>query len=445
MFFNDFLFKYLIYYPVVYVRREYVPRYHFQLMRSQWFDIEQIHEIQIKKIRELISYAVANIPYYQQSIISQGVNDLEDFRKLPFLTKDILRAKNALLLTNQHFWGLTKKTTGGSTGKAVTIWKTSDAMGQELAAAWRGYSWAGIDIGDKQGRFWGVPFSSKDKFRAQLIDFACHRKRFSAFAFNEESMNSYIEALNSFKPKYLYGYVSMLTQFAEFLQRTKRKLSFPVHCVIATSEVLTSYHRQLLENVFYCPVYNEYGCGEVGTIAHQCEKGSMHINSENLIVEILDGDRPCEPGKLGEVVVTELNNKAMPLIRYRLGDYASFSNESCSCGRKLPIIKNIAGRAYDMIFNKEGKMFHGEFFMYIFEEAKRKNLGIDAFQVIQLELDRIKIRIKPDIRYSKKAEDFITSHIQRGFDPSIKLEFEMVEFISREASGKMRLIKGMEN
>ena len=109
----------------------------------------------------------------------------------------------------------------------------------------------------------------------------------------------------------------------------------------------------------------------------------MHIMAENMIVEILDGDRVCMPGEIGEIIITELNNYAMPLIRYGTGNYASFSIKKCNCGKTLPIIDNLIGRAYDTIKNKKGNLFHGKFFMYIFGEAKRRNLGIEAFQVIQ--------------------------------------------------------------
>ena len=95
----------------------------------------------------------------------------------------------------------------------------------------------------------------------------------------------------------------------------------------------------------------------------------MHVSAENMIVEILNGDKSCKTGERGEVVVTELKNYVMPLIRYRTGDYASFSDKPCECRRTLPVICNLMGRAYDTIKNRSGKFFHGELMMYIFEEV----------------------------------------------------------------------------
>ena len=109
------------------------------------------------------------------------INALADLQGLPFTTKADLKGNSEAMISRERFYLLTNKTTGSSTGEPVTIPKTRDAMAQELAATWRGYSWAGIDIGDRQARFWGVPFGKKEKLRAKLIDFMANRKRCSAF------------------------------------------------------------------------------------------------------------------------------------------------------------------------------------------------------------------------------------------------------------------------
>jgi phenylacetate-CoA ligase len=169
----------------------------------------------------------------------------------------------------------------------------------------------------------------------------------------------------------------------------------------------------------------------------------MHIMGENMIVEVLDGERACKAGEMGELVITELNNRAMPLIRYRIGDMASLSGTPCTCGRSLPVIENIFGRAYDMIKNRNGKIFHGEFFMYIIEDAKRKNLGIGAFQLIQQEQELFKIKIKPEPGYGEETREFITRRIKEGFSADATVVFEEVTKIERASSGKMRLIIGL--
>jgi phenylacetate-CoA ligase len=255
-------------------------------------------------------------------------------------------------------------------------------------------------------------------------------------------MLEYTRALNHFRPNYLYGYVSMLDAYAQFLLSKGLQLQHPLKAVIGTSEVLTSTHRRTFEKAFHSPVYNEYGCGEIGTIAHECETGSLHINAENMIVEIVLDGRICEPGELGEIAVTELNNRSLPLVRYMLGDYAQLSRTPCLCGRTLPVLEEIAGRAYDMVCNRQGQRFHGEFFMYIFEEVKRRGLGVQAFQVVQVDYDNIAIRVVPNDAYSAETESLIRQRIQHGYGSEVSIRFTLVKEISREPSGKMRLIVG---
>jgi len=434
--------------PTIFIRGENIPKYLSEYKKTQWYSKKQIENIQLLKLKSLLNYSSKFVPYYQEvlrnNMILKNEFNYADLKKIPSLCKHELVKNQDKLISQNLFLFLSKKTTGGSTGQAVTIYKNPKAMAKERAATWRGYSWAGIEIGDKQGRFWGVPFSNVDRLKYKLIDIVTNRKRFSAFNFNEQSIEQYYRRLIKFKPTYLYGYVSMLTKFAEYLENQHYSIPFKLKCIITTSEVLNHYNRTLLEKVFNCRVFNEYGCGEVGSVAHECERGSMHIMAENMIVEILNGDNYCKEDEVGEIVITELNNYAMPLIRYRMGDYARLGTEPCECGRTLPILKDIIGREYDFIKNSEGKLFHGEYFMYIFEEIKKKDLGVKQFQVIQKSESSLLIKIIPSNNYSERTAVLIRKRIIESMGESIKVKFEMVDKIPREKSGKMRLIKALK-
>lgn len=441
---RNLLFRYGLFYPAVLSRGQFVPVYLNRLCRSQWLPMGQLHQIQERKLIDLASFCQRNIPFYRSywgDALSGELVSRDRLPLLPTISKATLQSRLSEMVL-KGAWPVTKKTTGGSTGQAVTIWKSADAMAQEIAANWRGFGWAGVQIGDRQGRFWGTAFHGRDRLKARLIDLANHRKRCSAFSFTEANMREYTQVLNRFRPNYLYGYVSMLDAYAQFLESSSLQLDYPLKAVIGTSEVLTSAHRRTFEKVFHCPVYNEYGCGEIGTIAHECEKGGLHINAENMIVEIVRDGQACAPGELGEIVVTELNNRALPLVRYQLGDHARLSRTPCSCGRTLPVLEEVAGRAYDMVRNRQGQRFHGEFFMYIFEEVRRKGLGVQAFQVIQVDYDNITIRVVSTKGYCAETEALIQTRIRGGYGAGVTISFKHVEEISREPSGKMRLIVG---
>ena len=236
-----------------------------------------------------------------------------------------------------------------------------------------------------------MPLSKKSQYLSRVVDFVSNRSRLSAFHINEASLEGYYKKLIKLKPVYLYGYVSMITAFASYLDRHKLDRLHGLKTIITTSEVLDSGSRGMIERVFGVKVFNEYGCGEVGSIAHECEHGNMHIMAENVIIEI-DASADNEGG-CGEIIVTDLHNFAMPLIRYRIGDYATLSYEVCQCGRGLPVIKQVHGRAYDVVIDPDGNKYHPEMLMYIFEELKSNAAGIRQFQVTQKSVDTLEVKL----------------------------------------------------
>ena len=444
---NPVFAKYCLFLPVVALRNEHVFRELSSLMQSQWHSEEELKKKQARKLRHLLAYAKSNVPYYSGIFKNADIDkSLSSYYDVPMLTKEIIREKRRMLHSNNNYLLKTGKTTGGSTGEPITILKTSSSMAKERAALWRGYSWAGIHIGDRQARFWGVPFKQKDKLIAGVVDFVNNRKRISAFNFDEKRLQQYYDILNRFKPKYFYGYVSAIREFTEYCWAKKLQLKFDLKTIITTAEELTNDDKMLLQNVNKCRVYNEYGSGEVGTIAHECEKGKLHINSENVLVEIVseDGSR-CSNGEIGQIVITELNNTFFPLIRYKIGDMGKLSEEKCLCGRGLPVLEGVYGRAYDVIKTPYGKKYHPSFFNYIFKEIDKYNFGIKQFQVIQQEKSKLLVNIVT----SKPTTEKLVYQIKRMINDNIQYNFiidiENVKAIQREKSGKIRVVKGLSN
>lgn len=416
-----------------------------RLQESERWSQERIRSYQLGRLSVLLLHAAESVPYYRRILRdpAQRIESLDSLKRLPAITKPQIQEDPEQFRSTRALGRLVAKTTGGSTGTPVTIWKSRRAMVRELAAAWRGFGWAGVGPGDRQARFWGVPYTPQDRRRARLIDWVCNRRRCSAFNFSANDLAFYERQLVAFRPRYFYGYLSMLVEFANHFRACSRVPPYDLKCIIATSEVLTAAHRRLLEDVFQTRVFDEYGCGELGTVAHECEYGQRHVNDENLIVEVLDGNTPCSEGRVGELVITELNNLAMPLIRYRTGDYAAISYKGCECGRTLSLLTAVHGRAYDFIVNRVGRQFHGEFVMYIFEEAMREGLGIRQFQVLQEDVSHFRVRLVAGPSFQESAKVLIIRRFREHIDQDAFIEFEMVEAIPREPSGKIRLIVGL--
>lgn len=436
---NRLIFKY-IYYSALKLRGEWFIDRLKMLEKTQFDPIEKIKANQLGQLNKILSNASKDSAHYRGKV-PERLTSIEDLKKLPFLEKEDLR-DDFIKITRKNGMRQRLKVSGGSTGAPVTILKDNNGMSKELAGAWRGYTWAGIDIGDRQARFWGVPKNRKEKFRAKAIDFVCNRRRVSAFGYSDEVFKKSIRDLIKFKPDYLYGYVSILSGFSRYIIDNKLKGCIQVKAIICTSEVLTDVERNIIQEAFDAKVYNEYGCGEVGTIAHECEWGSLHINSENLIVEIIDQNgEPVVEGEQGEVVLTDLTNQSTPLIRYKIKDYARISREPCKCGRNLPVLEKIYGREYDSFKNNNGKYFHGEFFLYIVEDARKIGINISEIQFLQYPSLDVEVRVSMKPEKFDSFSNYVKKRIFEDFDQNIKININRVDTVGREESGKLRVVK----
>jgi phenylacetate-CoA ligase len=413
---------------------------------DQWCPPAIVLKKQEQKLEEILRYAVQRTTRYAglRALFDEiATRPADALRRFPFLAKHEMQSERASLLAHPAPRRVSEKTTGGSTGQAVTVVKDRAATAHERAAMWLGYSWFGVEMGDRVARFWGAPFALRNRWVVRVSDALMHRIRFSAFAFTNADLERYYQRCLRFRPDYLHGYVSMLEAFARFLDTRGLDLRHRValKSIVATSEVLTEPQRALMQRVFGAPVQVEYGCGEVGPIAYQCERGSLHILTVNLFVEVLRPDgSPANPGETGEIVITDLTNQAMPIIRYRIGDSGVLGGP-CACGRGLPVLARIWGRAYDFILAPDGRRFHGEFFMYLFEDLRREGLPIGQFKVIQHSADALEFLVVTpgmplDVLRARILE-FVMARAQ-GFRT---VTVTPVAEIPRSASGKMQVIE----
>jgi phenylacetate-CoA ligase len=268
-----------------------------------------------------------------------------------------------------------------------------------------------------------------------------HRIRFSAFAFDDADLDRYWGRCLRFQPDYFYGYVSMVVAFASFVAGNGldgRRLR--LKSVITTSEVLGEPQRELLMRTFGTRVQNEYGCGEVGPIAYECENGGLHIISENLVVEVLSasGD-PAPVGVPGDIVLTDLNNRAMPLIRYRVGDIGVIG-EPCGCGRGFPVLQTVWGREYDFVQTPDKRRFHGEFFMYFFEDLRSRGAPVDKFQIIQSGERVLEIKVVNKVELPPQILQQITLALTERL-PGMTITGRQVDKIPPTASGKSVVVQ----
>ena len=419
---------------------------HDRLKALQYASREEILNSQQYKLEQILLYARNHVPRYRDVLShagSLGTNEPAGLlRRIPFLSKDDLQNRLDELMAEPQPRRTSRKTTGGSTGQPVTVIKDAGATARERAATWMAYDWFGVRPGDRGARFWGSPREmGKRRLRFALADIAMNRIRFSAFGVSESELEGYWSNCLRFRPQYFYGYVSMLEAFGRFVEESGRDGSrLGLKAIITTSEILTGAQRGLLERVFAAPVQNEYGCGEVGPIAYECEAGGMHVMSENVFVEILDeDDRPVGPGEEGEIVVTDLSNRAMPVLRYRIRDRA-VRVETCTCGRGFPLLGDVRGREYDQVRAPDGRFYHGEFFMYLFEDLRDEGLKFERFRVVQDSPRSLLIEVQAASGGSDELAAVVKAKLGSQL-PGMDLRVEVVRELDLPASGKLRIVE----
>lgn len=441
---NPIFSKFLFYLPVTMAKGENVLGLLPEKRDNQTMQRDALMKYQVERLRDILKTAQSQSEFHSRLNLADmpprgcGPEEfLSWFKTVPTLSKqDIIDNQSGLRTYRSRF--PTKKTTGGSTGEPVRIWKNANALAHERACTWRAYEWAGVGIGDKQTRFWGIPLASKDQLKAKLIDLIANRRRISAFDLDQNALSRHYDDFIKFRPAYLYGYASVISIFAEYIRDHELSVPKSLKAIVTTSEVLTDTSRKTIEACLSRPVFNEYGCGEVGSIAHECIHGTMHIMADNIYLE-LDG---VEEDK-GEIIVTDLHNIEMPLIRYRLGDFASAALNACACGVTFPALSGIHGRAYDMIRTSDGRKLHPEAVMYVFESLQAETEAFRHFQAIQTDLNHFEVKIIPTPHWCDEIAKRLTDMMQRHIHPNLIVQTELVDTIERERSGKLRVIKSL--
>jgi len=437
----------LVYRPATWLRGEPVFRLLNEYEKSQWWTPDALRAHQDAAVARILRYAATHTDHYRDAARAAGLDPKHlsagDLARFPVLTKLDLVERGAGLQA-QRLPGTTSwKTTGGSTGVAVRLRKNRYATAAEQAASWRSYRWYGVRPGDRQARFWGTPLQGRARARYRAIDWVLNRSRFSAFAFQRADLDRYFAELAQDRPHWAYGYVSMLCQFATHcLERGLPLAELGVRAVVTTSEVLSEADRRTIAEAFGAPVYNEYGCGEVGAVLYECEKASLHLMAENLHLELVADPTDGEPDA-HRILVTDLHNRATPLIRYDVADRVVPAG-ACACGRGLPAFRKVFGRAYDFVETSDGTRYHGEFFMYMLEEAREAGAPILQAQFVQQSRDHIHINIVGSAGYMPTHGVLLTDRIAEMSEGRLSADVERVDALLRERSGKIRLIRAMD-
>jgi len=404
--------------------------------------LEQNLELQKVALKQLLQDAYEHVPFYRRRFDKAGFNpnafrEVDDLRGIPYLTRDDLRQSFESLKSSQYNEAeMPRAATGGTTSNPVPFLRTTESVQSKNALQMRFDGWAGLNAGDKVFYVWGAlqDFAQRPSWRWHVFDRYIMRRVYAPTSlFNEKLLEQYRVQMSRFRPRAIYAYPTPLALFCEYLRESGR--DFPaVKSVICTAEPLFSAQRNIIESVLGCRVFEQYGSREFGMIAGECEAhAGLHINPLAAVVEFI----PVEDSatELFEIIVTDLLNFGMPLIRYRVGDCAAPVSGSCACGRGYPRIAQLAGRTTDVFYLPDGSKVPG---VSLTNRVVQHIPGIEQMQIIQEQLDHIHVKYVPGVSFARADLDFLTGKLRNFFPLVVRITFEQVEEIPRERSGKTR-------
>jgi phenylacetate-CoA ligase len=425
-------------------RRRYSSQFEMLLIefkaRDNWLE-NQFKSYQEEKLGQIIRKA-GRSPYYRGIFASYGISpdkySPDNLSRLPLLSKETLRVKGNTLLTEKKIpKGTIIFKSSGTTGTPTEIYYSPEFHALELAApAARNLGWAGVNYQERRVMF-GV--RKVCNFRQDKPPFwrfspSENMAYASIYHLSPRFLPDYTKFLRSYKPAMIMGYPSALYTIARYAL-DRDDYPAPAKAVFTTSETVTVRQREAIEKAWQCKIFDRYGAVEGCMFASQCEYGRYHVSPEVGIIEILDHDgNPCPLGVQGEVICTGLQNTLQPLIRYRIGDVASWAIEqSCPCGRQMPILETIEGRFEDICITPDGRE------MLRFDTVFKGVDNIKEAQVIQEQLDRFTILVIPSSGFGDQEIEKIKSNMKLHVG-EVATIVKLVPNIPRSSSGKFRAV-----
>lgn len=414
------------------------------LRHTQTLDAGELADLQQEKLRDLISHACATVPYYRDAFHDLGlapadVSTIEDLAKLPLLTRDVLLANQAELLSSEADHAtLQVNHSSGSTGQRAQFVQDLDFRSWMRAHQLRTYEWcAGWQLGEPFVLLWGSEiYWSLKQGVDRLENLVSNRREFNSFVLSPELIDRFLDRLVDFGPSLISTYSNAMHLIAR--RAEERDVRVPaLRAIQGTSEPLPPALRTRIEEALGCTTYDKYGMRETNIVSHEGPaRDGMLIQAENVVVEILGEDgSPCADGEVGNVVVTTLNNRSMPLIRYRTSDRAAFVAGRSSDGLPFPRMTSVAGREQDLIVSPRGDRIDAYLFSYLFMRLD----DVHWFQVHQNRVDALRLRLYCPGGLSDRSRKVILERIptHTGFD--FRLDLEVLDRMPESPTGKYRL------
>lgn len=382
------------------------------LKQSEHWSRDELANHQLRLLRELVSIAYQQTPYYRQKLDETGVTPdairhLDDVRRLPILEKqELLQSVDRIQIRDQAKTKLFYSETSGSTGTPLVFYRDADWDGWHNASVMRGYSWYGVDPSDRNGYLWGFNYSTSKRLKTNALD--ALQNRFRMFSYDDKEIERFVHKLR--RATFLGGYSSMIYEVAKAINRNPRIEPLTnLKMIRGTSEKIFENYQAEAVQAFGRRIISEYGAAESGIIAFECPQGSMHVNLETCIVEAVDK----------QILVTNLVSRSFPIIRYRLGDLIEYDGSSgCACGMTHPIIREVTGRIGQVIRGKTSS-FPSLTLYYVFKNLAQKSLVLN-YMATQDRVGTMELKIEQAIGAGERAS--LERELEKYFGQDIDID-----------------------
>lgn len=392
------------------------------------------------RLADLLSFARLHTPYYQK-VIPPGIEELvldgQHWQQVPVLSKRRVQANWASFLSNPDVVNdpaFEILMTSGSTGMPLKIARPKLELRKQAKRLWSArrrwhpeiMRWKLLLL-----TLYTEPRSRKSSQVMSLLNLGSGGKGVDV---SFSALTSYMDLIEDYEPDWVYGCPSVMYRLAQCYRREQR--SIPTLKLIEVSgEQLHAYQRDLLEEVFNCPVVNIYGCREFWVLSYECPHRSMHAWTDDLLLEVIQDGRPVSMGEAGELVVTSLTNRAMPLIRYELGDLVRMTPSECSCGDPRPVLTPVGGRTSNLIITRGKTVVSGTLDILFAKFIQRHEGAFIEYRVVQLDYDHLEINLVPGPSFEEATTQELRKAIHQLL-PSVHCEFVLCSNIPNLPCGK---------
>jgi phenylacetate-CoA ligase len=411
-----------------------------ELERDQWLPAEQLAEIQAARLRAMVAFSAHRVPYYRRLFGRLGLSPADfrtpvDLAMLPVLKKETVSAAPDQFRPDRLPERSVTQTTGGTTGTPLRYWVTRSAMQYNHATyEVRFRKWAGVALGDRMASINGrkiVPVEqAKPPFWRRNLAF--NQLYLSAYHLTEENLPAYIGQLERYRPEVLVGYVSSVHLLADHINRHRLEGVVQPRAVLVSSETLFPWMRADIERAFGCRVHDGYSLGELAAFITECSHGGLHVSPEYGVIEAveIDGEQ--------RLIATGLFNRAMPLLRYDTGDVIELAKpgQRCGCGRELPLVSKLLGRADDYVVTPDGRSVGPASLSLAFQSVP----GIRESQIRQDDRSAVLVSLVVGPDYASTQQAQLDRELRERLGAGLIIDYAQVDSIPRTTWGKRRLV-----